>query len=233
MPATELLERDAVLTEAVQKEQAETPCPPLDFHFEKKPVFSFFKRCADIFLSACALIVLSPLFLVVSLIIVCVDFGNPFFLQDRVGKDGKTFKIFKFRSMYKDAEKRKAELAQHNECDGALFKIKDDPRILGKVGKFIRKFSVDELPQLVNILKGDMSIIGPRPFVPQEQENLPDERLFVKPGLSCYWQINGKNELSQEWADYYDKKYIMDRSAAVDIKIIFKTFKVIFKSDNS
>lgn len=134
--------------------------------------------------------------------------------------------------MYKDAESQKAQLMEANEAGGAVFKIKDDPRILGGVGKFIRKTSIDELPQLINILKGDMSIIGPRPFIPSEQEKLSEERLLVRPGLSCYWQINGKNALSAEMSDYYDKKYIMDRSFITDVKIIFKTIGVVFKSSN-
>lgn len=225
-----LLEKEET---AVEVKATESDCPELDFHYEKKPVFDFFKRLADIFLSLIALAFLLLPLLIVSIIIMCVDFGNPFFAHDRIGKDGKVFKIYKFRSMYKDAEKRKAELMEQNENDGALFKIKDDPRILGKFGKFIRRYSIDELPQLINILKGDMSIIGPRPFVPSEQELLSEDRLCVRPGLSCYWQINGKNSLSEEMSMYYDKKYIMDRSFATDIKIIFKTFAVVFKSNNS
>jgi len=145
--------------------QIELP-PHLDFKYREKPVYSFFKRIFDIVLSAFALIVLSPVLLVCIAAIFIKDPGNPFFEQDRVGKNGKFFKIYKLRSMYKDAEAHKAELIESNECNGAVFKIRNDPRILGKVGNFIRKSSIDELPQLVNILKGDMSIIGPRPFVP-------------------------------------------------------------------
>lgn len=221
------------ITEKVTETESLPPCPELDFRYEEKPIYSIVKRAADIVLSLFALLVLSPLLIIVSLIIICVDFGNPFFAQDRVGKNGRIFRMYKFRSMYKDAEERKAELMQENECDGTLFKIENDPRILGGIGRFIRKYSVDELVQLVNILKGDMSIIGPRPFVLQEQEKLPKERLLVRPGLSCYWQVNGKNKLNDEWAEYYDKKYIMDRSVVTDIKLILKTFLVIFKSDNS
>lgn len=211
----------------------EREVPELDFKYDPKPVYSFVKRFADIFLSLIALIMLSPLFLVVSAAIFIRDPGNPFFSHYRVGRNGKKFKMYKFRSMYKDAEERKAELMEANECKGANFKMADDPRIIGKLGKFIRKSSIDELPQLVNILKGDMSVIGPRPFVPDEQDKLPKERLLVRPGLSCYWQINGKNELSEEMANYYDLKYIMDRSAVTDVKIILKTVEVVLKSSNS
>ena len=142
--------------------------------YDDKKVYGFVKRAFDITASLFALIVLSPLFLIVMLLIFVTDPGNPFFVQQRVGKDGKIFNIYKFRSMHKDAEKRKKDLLIHNEADGPTFKIADDPRVT-KIGAFIRKTSIDELPQLVNILKGEMSVIGPRPFVPSEQENLPDQ----------------------------------------------------------
>ena len=155
--------------------------------------------------------------------------GPLFFAQKRVGKNGRFFKIYKFRSMYKDAEERKKELESQNEMNGFMFKMKDDPRIT-KVGKFIRKTSIDELPQLWNILKGDMSIVGPRPALPREVEQYGDyekQRLYVTPGLSCYWQIAPhRNDLSfEEWMDL-DVKYVKERSFWVDWKIIFKTFKV-------
>lgn len=207
--------------------------PELKFTYKEKPIFSAFKRGADIFLSLLALVVLMPLLIVVSVMIMIRDPGNPFFAHYRVGKDGKLFKMYKFRSMYKDAEERKSALIAQNEDNGANFKITDDPRVLGTVGKLIRKTSIDELPQLINILKGDMSVVGPRPFIPSEQEQLPKERLLVRPGLSCYWQINGKNDLSQEMANYYDLKYIVDRSVVTDAKIIAKTFAVVLKSANS
>ena len=155
--------------------------------------------------------------------------GPLFFAQKRVGKNGRFFKIYKFRSMYKDAEERKKELESQNEMNGFMFKMKEDPRIT-KVGKFIRKTSIDELPQLWNILKGDMSIVGPRPALPREVEQYGDyekQRLYVTPGLSCYWQIAPhRNDLSfEEWMDL-DVKYVKERSFWVDWKIIFKTFKV-------
>lgn len=221
-----------MLVTETRAKQIELP-PHLDFKYREKPVYSFFKRIFDILLSAFALIVLSPVLLVCIAAIFIKDPGNPFFEQDRVGKNGKFFKIYKLRSMYKDAEAHKAELIESNECNGAVFKIRNDPRILGKVGNFIRKSSIDELPQLVNILKGDMSIIGPRPFVPDEQERMTSDRLLVKPGLSCYWQINGKNALSAEMSDYYDRKYIMDRSLITDTAIILKTVGIVLKSSNS
>lgn len=188
------------------------------------------RRVQDIILSFLALIVLSPLMLVIALAIVIDDPGaGPIFSQTRVGRGGKTFKFYKFRSMCPNAEAKLEELLEKNEMDGPVFKIKEDPRIT-RVGHFIRKTSLDELPQLWNILKGDMSIVGPRPALPREVEQYSAyelQRLYITPGLSCYWQIEpNRNDLSfDEWVDL-DVKYIQERSFLVDWKIIFKTFKV-------
>lgn len=233
MSSVELLDKENVQIDVENDVKIQENVPQLDFKFEKKPVFHVLKRAFDIVASLGALIILLIPMLIIVIAIMIRDFGNPFFAQDRVGKDGKVFRMYKFRSMYKNAEEHKEKLRAQNECDGALFKIENDPRILGKFGNFIRKSSIDELPQLLNILKGDMSVIGPRPFVPDEQAKLCDERLLVKPGLSCYWQINGKNKLSEEMSMYYDKKYIVDRSVATDLSIIFKTFGVLFTGKNS
>ncbi len=209
-----------------EREMLEQPVVP-----EDKPVYDYIKRAVDVVCSAAGLAVLSPVFLVVMTAIVMNDPGNPFFVQTRIGKDGKEFQIYKFRSMYKDAEKQLAMLQKRNESRGATFKIKDDPRIT-RVGKFIRKTSIDELPQLLNILKGDMSVIGPRPFIPSEQQNLPSDRLLVKPGLSCYWQIGGKNELPLAEQIALDRKYIQERSFWTDFKIFCKTiFHVISRKN--
>lgn len=190
------------------------------------------RRIQDIILSAAALIVLSPVMLVIAVIIVLDDpAAGPIFTQTRVGRNGKEFKFYKFRSMCANAEVQLEALLDQNEMDGPVFKIKDDPRIT-RVGKFIRKTSLDELPQLWNILKGDMSIVGPRPALPREVEKYTDyekQRLYVTPGLSCYWQIAPhRNQLSfEEWVDL-DIKYVHERSFWVDWKIIFKTFAVCF-----
>ena len=221
--------------EANYKKTYEIPVASLityEVEIEEKPVYSMIKRLLDIAASLLALVLLSPLFLIVSLLVFVTDPGNPFFVQDRIGKDGKCFKIFKFRSMHKNADERKEELLEHNEADGPTFKIADDPRTT-TIGKFIRKTSIDELPQLLNILKGEMSVVGPRPFVPEEQSELPDFRLLVKPGLSCYWQIGGKNDLPLDEQLELDLKYIRERSLLVDAGIIFKTFAVVFKNDNT
>ena len=156
--------------------------------------------------------------------------GCPVFSQIRVGKNGKEFKMYKFRSMVVDAEDRLKELLEENEMDGPVFKIADDPRIT-RVGKFIRKTSIDELPQLFNILKGDMSIVGPRPALPREVEQYSvyqTQRLFITPGLTCYWQIQpNRNDISfDEWVEM-DIQYIRERSFLVDWKIIFKTIIVV------
>lgn len=198
---------------------------------QPKPVYEVFKRGMDIACSAAALVVLSPLLAAASLSIVATDLGSPIYTQTRVGKDGKPFRIYKFRSMYLDADERKAALMAQNESQGATFKMKDDPRIT-KVGAFLRKTSIDELPQLVNILKGDMTIVGPRPFIPDEQDKLPEDRLLVKPGLSCYWQIGGGNDLPLEEQIALDRRYIKERSMWTDIKIIFRTVAHVLGGKN-
>lgn len=189
------------------------------------------RRLQDVTLSLLALLVLWPLMLVVALIIVIDSPGaGPIFAQTRVGKDGKEFKFYKFRSMCPNAEAKLESLLDQNEMEGPVFKIKEDPRIT-RFGKFIRATSIDELPQLFNIIKGDMSIVGPRPPLPREVEQYDDyamQRLLVTPGLTCYWQIlPHKNELSfDEWVEL-DVKYIRERSFKTDWKIIFKTFAAV------
>ena len=192
----------------------------------------FLRRTQDILLSLLALLVLWPVMLIIAIIIVIDSPGaGPIFSQIRSGRNGKEFKFYKFRSMCPNADKMLDELLDQNEMDGPVFKIKDDPRIT-RVGKFIRRTSIDELPQLFNILKGDMSIVGPRPALPREVEQYDDyerQRLYVTPGLTCYWQIQPeRNSLSfYEWLEL-DLKYIQERSFATDWKIILKTFLAVF-----
>lgn len=154
------------------------------------------RRIQDVILCIIALIVLWPLMLLTALAVVIDTPGaGPIFVQDRVGRDGKVFKFYKFRSMIPNAEKQLEGLMKKNEMTGPVFKIKDDPRIT-KVGKFIRKTSIDELPQIFNVLKGDMSIVGPRPALPREVAQYSEyekQRLYVTPGLTCYWQIQRDN----------------------------------------
>ena len=193
--------------------------------------YRFFKRMQDIVLSFLALVVLSPVMLLVALIVVLDSPGaGPIFAQTRVGLNGKEFTCYKFRSMRPDAEARLAELLEYNEMTGPAFKIKEDPRIT-RVGKFLRRSSIDELPQLWNILKGEMSLVGPRPGLPREVEQYDEfamQRLQVVPGLTCYWQIQPqRNTLSfDQWMEL-DVKYIEEQSFLTDWKIIFGTFGAV------
>jgi exopolysaccharide biosynthesis polyprenyl glycosylphosphotransferase len=191
------------------------------------------KRIMDIILSLIGIIVLSPVFLIVAILIKVEDNEGPIiFKQIRVGKDSRTFKMYKFRSMVSNAEELKASLMDKNEATGPVFKIKNDPRVT-KVGKFIRKTSIDELPQLFNVLKGEMSLVGPRPPLLDEVAQYTDfekQRLSVKPGLTCYWQVSGRSNLSfKEWIEL-DIKYINERNLVVDTKLILKTILVLFGS---
>lgn len=193
------------------------------------------KRFQDVVLSALALLVLSPLLLVIAMAIVIDDpKGGPIFCQERVGKNGRRFRMYKFRSMCIDAEERLKELAQYNEMDGVAFKIKEDPRIT-KIGRFLRKTSLDELPQLVNILRGDMTIVGPRPALPREVAQYgwyERQRLRVTPGLTCYWQVqpNRYDMSMNEWMAL-DIKYIRERNWWLDWWLIFQTVKTVLHGD--
>lgn len=197
----------------------------------EKPVYDAVKRVLDILLSLAALAVLLLPLAVVSLLIIADDPGNPFYKQTRIGRRGKPFTIYKFRSMKLNADELKVELYERSDGNGANFKMNNDPRIT-RLGRFLRKSSIDELPQLINIIKGDMSIIGPRPFIPEEQAQLPEDRLAVRPGLSCYWQIGGKNTLSKEQQIALDRKYIEDRSLRTDFVICLKTVRAVLMEVN-
>ena len=199
-------------------------------------LYSVTKRLIDIVGSLCGIILLSPLFLIVAILIKLEDpKGKVFFAQERNGKYPKTFKMYKFRSMVHNAEDLLKDLMDRNEQTGPVFKINDDPRIT-KVGKFIRKTSIDELPQLFNVLKGDMSLVGPRPPIPHEVDQYNSyqmQRLAVKPGLTCIWQVSGRNNIGfDEWVEM-DIEYIKTRNLWLDIKLIFKTVGVLFGDDNA
>ena len=202
----------------------------------KKPIYEFFKRAMDIVCSGLALLVLSPMFLIIA-IAVRSDGGPAFYSQERVGKNGKLFRIYKFRSMCVNADSPEmlAKLAALNEMDGPAFKIKNDPRIT-KVGRFIRRTSLDELPQLINIFIGDMTIVGPRPPLVSEVAQYTDyqrQRLLVKQGLTCYWQCSGRNNINfEEWVEL-DLKYIRERSLWTDIKIILMTVPAVLTGDGA
>lgn len=194
------------------------------------------KRAIDIIGSFCGLVVLSILFVIIALLIKLEDpKGKVFFKQLRIGKDGKEFYMYKFRSMASDAEERLKELLALNEVSGAMFKMKDDPRVT-KIGKFIRKTSVDELPQLFNVLRGDMSLVGPRPPLPREVAEYSaydKQRLLVVPGCTGLWQVSGRSNVGFSEMVELDLKYIEIRNIIVDLKIIFKTVILLFGSKNA
>jgi lipopolysaccharide/colanic/teichoic acid biosynthesis glycosyltransferase len=188
------------------------------------------KRFWDLVAASLALIILFPLLLVIAAAIYIDDpHGSPIFVQERVGKGGKRFYFFKFRSMVMDAEKRLQGLLHQNEMDGPAFKIKNDPR-LTKLGRIIRRASLDELPQLINIIKGEMSVVGPRPPLPREVAQYGEyemQRLLVKPGLTCYWQARGRCEIGfQEWMEM-DMKYVFHHNLWVDLKLVLLTVRAV------
>ena len=210
----------------------------LGFENESTRGFSFYeaiKRLIDIICSFVGILVLSPLFIIIAIIVKFTSKGPIFFSQKRVGRNGKEFDMYKFRSMVVNAEELKEKLAAQNEMSGPMFKMKDDPRVT-KVGKFIRKTSLDELPQLWNVLKGDMSLVGPRPSLPKEVaqfEKWMYKRLSVKPGLTCFWQVSGRNNIDFEDWMKLDIKYVDERNIWIDIKLIFKTVLVLFGDKNA
>lgn len=203
--------------------------------FEKSSLYFIIKRFIDIIGAFLGIIVLSPVFIIVAIAIKLDSKGSVFFAQERIGQDEKKFNIYKFRSMCIDAEEKLSKLKSKNEMSGPMFKMKEDPRVT-KVGKFIRKTSIDELPQLFNVLKGEMSLVGPRPNLPREVVQFTEYqklKLLAKPGLTCYWQVSGRNNIDfEEWMEL-DIKYIRERSIWIDIKLIFKTMGVLFGDENA
>ncbi len=186
-----------------------------------------FDRCA----AAAALIMLSPLLGALAITIWLSDGGPALFTQTRIGKDGQTFRMYKFRTMVVDAEQRKAQLAAKNDLDGILFKLRKDPRVTA-VGAHLRRWSVDELPQLFNVLFGDMSLVGPRPALPDEAAEYAEHvhrRLVVKPGLTGLWQVNGRSDLSWEESVRLDLRYVENWSFALDLQILWKTISVLLR----
>ncbi|PEU74718.1 multidrug MFS transporter [Bacillus cereus] len=199
-------------------------------------LYLLMKRLMDIFGALCGIILLSFVFIIVAILIKLEDPKGPvFFKQIRVGKDGKEFGMYKFRSMVTDAEEQLKDLLQHNEVSGAMFKMKEDPRVT-KIGKFIRKTSIDELPQLLNVLRGEMSLVGPRPPLPREVKEYTaydKQRLFVTPGCTGLWQVTERNSVGFTEMVELDLEYIRNRNVFYDMKIIFKTIKVLLGSNNA
>jgi exopolysaccharide biosynthesis polyprenyl glycosylphosphotransferase len=201
---------------------------------ELDPDQVIFKRMLDILVGTIGFLGLVVLYPLLAIIIKITSPGPVFFRQVRVGRNGKRFIIYKFRTMQADAERQKKELLAHNELDGAVFKIKDDPRVT-RVGKFMRKFSLDELPQFINVLKGEMSLVGTRPPTPDEvcqYEKWHHRRISVRPGITGLWQVSGRNKISNfDDIVKLDLTYIDSWSIWLDCKIILKTIFVIFQRD--
>lgn len=199
---------------------------------DKRYIYRVFKRVFDFLASLFGLIILSPLFLIIAIAIKVEDPKGPvFYSQVRLGKKQSPFKMYKFRSMIVDADKRLKDLLDENEVDGAMFKMKEDPRVT-KVGQFIRKYSIDELPQLVNVLLGNMSLVGPRPPLPREVAEYTEydkQRLAVKPGCTGLWQVSGRNDVGFHEMVELDLKYINKRNVFFDLYVLFKTLAVFVK----
>ena len=186
---------------------------------------SFLKRLLDLVFTSLGLVASAPIWVAILIAIKLDSPGPSIFVQERVGRHGRRFRFYKFRSMYVDAEQRLAEVESKNEVVGPVFKMRRDPRVT-RVGSFLRRTSLDELPQLINVLKGDMSLVGPRPPIPREVENYrPNDmvRLSVNPGLTCLWQINGRSNVGfDQWMEY-DREYIRNMSLWLDLSILVRT----------
>lgn len=202
---------------------------------ESRKGYHFIKRIFDIILSVIGLIVFSPLMLIIAYKVKKEDGGPIIYKQIRVGKNGCHFEMYKFRSMVVNADQLLGKLKDRNEVDGAMFKIKGDPRIT-QIGHFIREHSLDELPQLLNVLKGNMSLVGPRPPLPTEIEqytNYDKQRLYVVPGCTGLWQVTKRNDVGFNGMVKLDLDYIKESSVWLDLKIIFMTIAIIFKPNSS
>ncbi|WP_165273513.1 sugar transferase [Lactiplantibacillus plantarum] len=198
--------------------------------------YRFIKRVFDFVASLLGLIILSPLFLIIAIAIKVEDpKGAVFYSQTRLGRGEVPFKMYKFRSMVSNADELLEKLLKDNEIDGAMFKMQDDPRVT-KIGRFIRKYSIDELPQLLNVLQGSMSLVGPRPPLPREVEEYSDydkQRLAVKPGCTGLWQATVRNSVGFDEMVKLDLTYISKRSVAFDVYILFKTVVIMFKPNGA
>lgn len=193
------------------------------------------KRILDILGSTMLLILLFPVFLVIAILVRLTSKGPVFYVSERVGLCGKVFPFYKFRSMYVDADKRLGELSDQNDREGPIFKMKDDPRVT-PIGKFMRKYSLDELPQLLNVFLGHMSLVGPRPPIPQEVAQYDEymlKRLSVRPGITCYWQVMGRSDLTfEQWMEL-DHRYLQEMSVWVDLKLLVLTPLAVLRGDGA
>ncbi len=225
---------------AITEESSDTATNPNVMHspikFDKLPVaYQFAKRCLDVLVAAFVLLLLLPLLIAVAILIKVTSKGPIIYRSRRVGKNGKEFWFYKFRTMYTGAEALNAELAKQNQHTGPIFKIKSDPRIT-PIGKFLRKYSIDEMPQLLHVLLGDMTLVGPRPHLPTEVIHYDEkaaQRLLITPGLTCYWQIMGRSDLAyDEWIDL-DLRYMREMNFWLDIKILLKTPAALLRADGA
>jgi exopolysaccharide biosynthesis polyprenyl glycosylphosphotransferase len=194
------------------------------------------KRTLDIAISFALLVLLSPVFVAVALAIKCTSPGPVFFLQERIGLNKRRFKICKFRTMVPDAERLMSALESRNEASGPVFKIRNDPRIT-QIGRFLRRTSIDELPQLINVLKGDMSLVGPRPLPVRDYEGFNEDwqrrRFSVKPGITCLWQVNGRNGISFDQWMLLDLQYMDEWSLWLDLKILARTVPAVMRGSGA
>ncbi|MCC4404981.1 sugar transferase [Limosilactobacillus reuteri] len=198
-------------------------------------IYHGIKRIFDIVAAACGIIILSPLMIIIAVLIKAEDHGPIFYKQVRVGKNGKTFKMYKFRSMFVNADQMLAELKEQNDVEGPMFKMKDDPRIT-RIGHFIRKHSLDELPQFFNVIKGEMSLVGPRPPLPAEVAEYSDydkQRLYIIPGCTGLWQATKRNEVGFSEMVQLDIEYIKKANFWFDLWIIWKTVEIVIKPNES
>lgn len=228
----EVLDRKKIITQDVMLENVKK----LDKTFNYKNAYGVIKRSLDVTLSVIALIILSPIFLIIAAIIKLDSKGPVFFIHKRIGKDGKEIGIYKFRSMVQNAEDMIAEFTEEQKKEfRENYKLQDDPRVT-KIGKILRKTSLDELPQILNILKGDLSIIGPRPVIKRElekYENNKEKFLSVKPGLTGFWAANGRSDITYSERVQMELYYIDHMSLKMDIKIFFKTIISVIKKEGA
>lgn len=202
---------------------------------DSRIVYRTVKKTMDRVFSAVALLILSPLFLIVSLLIKHEDHGPVFYIQRRIGRNGKIFNMYKFRSMVVHADQKIDKLADKNEVEGPMFKMREDPRVTS-IGKVIRKYSIDELPQLLNVLQGDMALVGPRPPLEREVQDYSKydfQRLMVTPGCTGLWQVTKRNSVGFHEMVQLDIEYIQKSSLLFDLGILFKTVKIMIKPNDA
>lgn len=199
------------------------------------PAYEYSKRCLDIAVATSMLLLLLPVLVAIAVLIYAEDPGDIFYYQERVGKHGRKFRFYKFRSMVRNADAIKQQLMAQNEATGPIFKMKNDPRVT-KVGRILRRYSLDELPQLINVLRGEMSLIGPRPHLPREvalYTERQQSRLDVQPGLLCFREVTGRSNMTfEQWMEL-DLLYCQYRSVKTDLLILMRTIPAVLKGEGA